>query len=240
MEKVQRLTVALVEPQYPVNLGHTARVMKNFGYMDLLLVNPQVNMFEARKYSSHATDVLENAKHVTLDYLRRFDTIISTTAISGGKVLSLRHKTISLPELPNMMDRLGESVCLIFGRDTTGLTNEELRLSDVVVNIPTNHPYPTLNLSHALAILLYELSKRKVIGQEVASREMVARTVSGYVEVARSLGTQSYRLHVIENVLTRLLGRARPTPRENTVMLGIARKMRLALKRELDIPIVEE
>ncbi|MCP8316808.1 MAG: hypothetical protein H3Z51_08110 [archaeon] len=56
---MRRLSVALVEPVYEVNVGHIARVMKNFGLEELLLINPKVDLIKARKFASHGVDILE-------------------------------------------------------------------------------------------------------------------------------------------------------------------------------------
>src|SRR3989442_2004698 len=78
------VAIALVEPQYHINVGHVSRLMKNFGLHRLYLVNPSYNRTEAVKYSTHGKDVLAAAKVVTLKQLRRkFEGLGSTTAIRG-------------------------------------------------------------------------------------------------------------------------------------------------------------
>src|SRR6185437_10660530 len=65
------IAVALVEPQYPVNVGHVARLMKNFGLRRLYMVNPHYDSVEAVRYATHGKDVLASAKVVTLKQLRK-------------------------------------------------------------------------------------------------------------------------------------------------------------------------
>lgn len=148
------IRVALLRPENPANIGAIARVMKNFGYSILLLIDPQCNHLsqEARNLAKHAQDVLEQAK--ILHSLHELDgTIVGTTAQVGTDY--------NLPRTPLLPKELKEysGLILLFGPEGTGLTNREIAHCDLIVKIPTNSTYPTLNVSHAVAILLYELQE---------------------------------------------------------------------------------
>jgi TrmH family RNA methyltransferase len=121
-----RLSVALVEPKYEVNLGHVARVMANFGFHDLLLVKPEVDLGKARMFASHAVSVLDDAEICSFDDLRRFDYLVGTTAIFDVSPSNVLRSTVPPSFMAEELSRFSGSVCLVFGRDTTGLTNEEL------------------------------------------------------------------------------------------------------------------
>ena len=118
------ISICLIEPQYPINLGYVARIMKNFGFHNLLVVNSQVNIEEARPFASHAVDLLENIKNIEFDDLNNFDTLIATTAITSHRGLSPR-QSIDVSDIRSSIKDLGKRICIIFGRDTTGLTNNE-------------------------------------------------------------------------------------------------------------------
>ncbi len=69
----EEISICLIEPQYPINLGYIARIMKNFGFHNLLVVNSKVNIEEARPFASHAVDLLENIKYINFDiYLGKY------------------------------------------------------------------------------------------------------------------------------------------------------------------------
>ncbi len=152
------LRVILVEPEYEQNIGYCARVIKNFGFSDLVIVNPKVKIGqEARMYSKHADDLLKSAKIVkTLgDALKGCSISIGTTAIHGGGREVLRI-ALTPKQVIKSLSGTDAKIALLIGREGTGLSKEELGTCDLVVRIPTSKDYGTLNISHALGILLYE------------------------------------------------------------------------------------
>jgi len=161
MSLAERVAVVLVEPLYEENIGYVARVMKNFGVKRLIIVKPRCKIgLEAIKRSMHARDVLEGARLVDSfeEVIREFDLVIGTTGKHGKKFTQVRR--FMTPE--RLAKRLAEyrgTVAIVFGREDRGLTNAELALCDGVVTIPANPEYPILNLSHAVAVILYEVFK---------------------------------------------------------------------------------
>src|SRR5919198_3254261 len=155
--------VALIEPQYPINVGHIARLMKNFGLKSLYFVRPHFDKAEAIKYSTHGKDVLVAAKTVTLRQLRkRFDVLIGTTAIRATSRLNILRQSISAEQIAKIIhDASTKNFCILLGRESSGLNNEELEICDLIVTIDTKTKYRTMNVAHALVILLYEISKLK-------------------------------------------------------------------------------
>lgn len=224
------ISVALVEPNYPINVGYAARAVKNFGFKKLVLVNPKFEMQKARKFASHAVDVLENAEKCSFDELvRKEDYVVGTTAISAKRGGNLTRQTIPPWEIVNMVS--GKRLCLVFGRDTTGLTNEELAKCDLIVRIPASRKYPTLNISHAIAIVLYEISKVTIRKQGSASRHTIDRIVANFAELASMVGVQEHKVRLIEGSLKRILRRSKPTYREASLLVGLPRKIKLALEK---------
>lgn len=149
-------TVVLVEPESDGNIGFVARVMKNFGIKDLILVNPKASLTEQVKaYSMHGYDVyLHSKKEESIKCLDKFDLKIGFTGNVNHESKILRN-SVPLKELGDCISARG--VALVFGRESRGLTNDELGLCDIISTIPANNEYPILNLSHAVAIVLYEL-----------------------------------------------------------------------------------
>ncbi|MBK1990030.1 RNA methyltransferase [Sphaerospermopsis aphanizomenoides BCCUSP55] len=154
------IRIVLVEPAGPLNLGSIARVMKNFGLHNLVLVNPQCDRssFDALKMAVHAKDILESAVIVpTLPAaLPGCVRAIATIGRDYSGEISLESPRTALPWL---LEETEKPVALIFGREDRGLTNEELNYAHKLVFIPTNSEYPSLNLATAVSICCYELSQ---------------------------------------------------------------------------------
>ncbi|ASJ01363.1 RNA methyltransferase [Thermococcus gorgonarius] len=155
------VTVVLVEPEGPVNIGMVARTMKNFGFSRLVLVNPNLAE-ESYSYAVHAKDVLENA--IILESFEEavslFDLTVGTTGKPGRRFIPYRAPLMPW-ELSKVLKGYPGEVGIFFGRESRGLTNEELNAMDITVTIPTSEAYPVMNLAQAVAVILYELSKER-------------------------------------------------------------------------------
>jgi len=158
------LSVVLVEPEHEINIGMVARVMKNTGFSDLIVVNPKCKIGKkAFMFSKHASDVLRNARiFKTLEpAIKGFDYVIGTTGVFNrhGKT---DYGLISLGDfLKRAKPYLFSRVAVLFGREGTGLSSEEMDICDFAVYIESNPEYPVFNLSHAAAIFLYSVSQCK-------------------------------------------------------------------------------
>lgn len=183
-----KLRVVLVEPEYEQNIGYCARVMKNFGFSDLWVVKPETKIGkEAIMYAKHAREVLERAKIVkSLKEATRGHLVVGTTAVtpSGRDITRI---SIHPREIKNIKER----IALLVGREGTGLSKEELRQCDIVVRIPTDKKYPTLNISHALAIILYELGGREKEEEEIKERKMIIELFDKLVEKMKGVRSPS-------------------------------------------------
>ena len=174
-----KLKVILVEPEYPINLGAIARVMKNFGVTDLILVNPKVspNNKIARKFAVHAVDILENAKiYGSLEEaLNTIDLAIGTSGLAGDDYIPER-VPISPEEFAKRLSIYDGEIGLVFGRESRGLDNEELKKLDFTITIPTSEKYPIMNLSHAVAVILYEVYKQKLKNSPTEVKEKLRKS----------------------------------------------------------------
>lgn len=158
MLDLTRIRIVLVEPSHPGNIGAAARAMKTMGLERLYLVSPELYPHaEATARASGADDVL--AKAVVCDDL---DTALSGTTLVFGT--SARARNLEWPTIPPraaaeavIREPAGE-VALLFGRERSGLTNEELERCHYRVHIPANPNYSSLNLASAVQILCYELA----------------------------------------------------------------------------------
>ncbi|MFO1185881.1 MAG: RNA methyltransferase [Bauldia sp.] len=152
-------TIVLVEPQLGENIGAAARAMANFGLTDLRIVNPRDGW-----PSESARRAASRADHV-LDAVRVFDSL--TAAVADLRVVlatTARPRTVDRPVLGPVaaMARLrasarqGLSAGILFGRERTGLTNEEMALAEAVLTLPVDPTFASLNVAQAVLVTAYE------------------------------------------------------------------------------------
>lgn len=156
------ITVVLVEPEHPGNVGSVARVMANFGLKNLVLIHPKCKISEeSRRLAKNANYILDKAKINGFNILGKFDYLIGTTSKLGTDY-NIPRSPMSPSQLAAKLKELKKCrVALILGRESDGLRNNEVKLCDFLVTIPTSKSYKSLNLSHALAVLLYEVFKER-------------------------------------------------------------------------------
>ena len=163
-------TVVFVEPESSGNIGALARVMKNFGLRELILVNPKCEIDrEARARAKHAFDIIEKARIVkSFGKIGNFDFVIGTT----GKITPDYNEVRCSITPRELAKRAKGKIAIVLGREGIGLTNDELALCDIVVHIPTDSRYPVMNITYAAAIIFYELfSAGKEVGEKASKRE---------------------------------------------------------------------
>ena len=208
--------------------------MKNFGFSNLVLVNPNLTE-ESYEYAVHARDVLTNATLLE-DFgeaLRLFDLTVGTTG-KPGKRFSTHRSPIYPWELRELLEGYNGRVALFFGRESIGLKNEELERLDVTLTIPTSEAYPVMNLAQAVAVVLYELSKRRPEPQVEALKPATEVEKEVLVETWRELlRTLDYprdpeRREVFVKVFNRAVRKSFLYGREIHTIIGPLRK---AVKR---------
>jgi tRNA/rRNA methyltransferase len=237
------VAVALIEPQYPINVGHIARLMKNFGLKSLYFVRPNFDKAEAAKYSTHGNDVLVAAKTVTLSEMRKkFDILIGTTAIQAISRLNILRESISAEQLAKIIhDSSTKNFCILLGRESSGLNNEELELCNLVVTIDTKTNYKTMNVAHALAILLYEISKLQSSSELPAKKSKKKVDLASQKDidlllqyVSKLADAGNYDLHkkpLLEAATKKLLAKSVPTTKDVMLLMSLLRKSLLAIER---------
>jgi TrmH family RNA methyltransferase len=202
------IVVVLHEPQDLVNIAHVVRGMKNFGLRDLRLVNP-------REYEAYR---VEGIAHQTQDVLARVRTypalddaladcvhIVGFTARGRTAKRNLQRPREAAAEIAALTAEGGPHppVALLFGREDKGLSNEALDRCHRVVTIPTDPGYASLNLGHAVIIMLYELALAR--GAEALPFKAPRRTSepAAHADVERLFADVARALHAIEFFKTR-------------------------------------
>ena len=224
------LRIVLVETSHPGNIGAAARAMKTMCLEELVLVNPgEFPHPDAAARAAGAVDLLERARvTATLD-----EALAGCVLVAGT---SARHRGIGPPELTPRecaarlaTAALQQDVALVFGRERTGLTNEELGRCHLLVSIPANPDYASLNLASAVQVLGYELMLARVAaptameaGTPLATADEMERLYE-HLEAA-SLETgfldPANPKHLMRR-LRRLFNRAQPDQNEINILRGL-------------------
>ena len=222
--------IALIESKTPGNVGAIARVMKNFDVSNLILVNPQCNYLDSRSIarSKNAKNILKKSKVVKkFSYLKKFDYIIGTTAIQGSDY-NIPRVALSPEQLADKIKNLKNNIVIVFGEEGNGLTNEEIKLCDIMVSIPSSQKQPTLNISHSVAIIMYELFKTKHQNNiELASRkekEILLKKVDEIINKFKFSTKEKKETQKI--VWKKVLNKSFLTKREIFGLFGLFRKLK--------------
>ena len=230
---LDKIRIVLVNTSHTGNIGSVARAMKTMGFSQLYLVDP-VNPVDshASALAAGATDVLGNA--IVVDTLQQ--AIADCNTVTGT---SARSRTLSWP----MVDPVecGEKllsgteqesdVALVFGRENSGLTNEELQLCNYHVCIAANPEYSSLNLAMAVQTLCYETRMRLLAKSEqtVEQDETIYPSSEQmelfYKHLETTLSETGFVIKQhpgqVMTKLRRLFNRARPEEQELNILRGI-------------------
>ncbi len=185
----ENIAIVLVAPQGGHNIGSICRVMMNFGFYDLRIVNPRVDHL-----GKEARDMAVTAKKTVLRSARKYKSlegaiadchlVIGSTRRLGKKY---RNEFITPDQIGKTCDALPphQKVALVFGREDHGLSNDELSLCDIFITIDTSPELPSLNLAQAVTICLYEFSRQEQQGRPAPSELATAENKEGMIQHMR-------------------------------------------------------
>ncbi len=228
------LTVVLLRPKEDGNVGAVARAMSNFDVSRLVIVAPRAKLGEeARRRAMAGLRILKEAKVVSRveEAIADADLVIGTTDLSTGRTESYLRRSVTPEEWGHLAGGIQGKVALLFGPEDNGLNVGELARCDLIVWIPTSPASPTLNLSHAAAVLLYAtylglagsaLQRTEPIPLRAREKEVFLGLLAKAMEQFR------YPRHKRKNMLLlyrRLLGRAMASEHEYTMMMGLFRRI---------------
>ena len=167
------LKVVLIEPSGPINVGSIARLCANFEVNELRIVSPQCDIFsiESKKMALKGKKYLDNCK--IFSSLEQAISDCDLVIASSGRIDLGKDSSFESPE--NIakwilsFDQV-DNIAILFGREDRGLSNSELLFAQKTFTIKTSEKYPSLNLSHAVSVFLYELNKGKIIKSKKDSK----------------------------------------------------------------------
>ncbi len=234
----------LVEPKEPGNIGASARAMKNMGFRNLCLVRPPgVMTDEAKWLACNALDVLDAAKRYDTvgEAIRDKSLVVGTTRRAGRK----RGMILPVEKGAERMHAVAarNRIALLFGREARGLFNEEVDECGFLLTIPSSRMQPSLNLSHAVLLVAYELSKAEYrAGESTASSPALVShaeqtalfdRLSGVLSLLEYLprGNMDLRRKIMRN-LKHFMGRAGLTGWELNMLYGICSQIEKKIGRK--------
>jgi TrmH family RNA methyltransferase len=229
------LVIVLTGPKTPGNVGAVARIMANFAVHELRIVEGVPLDEDAYKRALHAHHVLEEAKHFDGigQALEGLDFIVGTSGITNMNDKRHVRNPLTPLQLAERVAPLQGKVGLVFGREDYGLFTEELELCDVVVTVPTSDEYPVMNLSHAVAVLLYELHREMPLPHDTikASEFERDKLLEAFDDLLDSTEYPPHKLKNTRVMLRRIMGRSTLSEWEFHTMMGVVSRATKRIKR---------
>ncbi|NVM34260.1 MAG: TrmJ/YjtD family RNA methyltransferase [Candidatus Lokiarchaeota archaeon] len=246
-------TIILVQPENAGNIGSIARVMENFNFENLIIFNPiekvgKILSYKTQGFAMHGKNILFNAKIIELkdqnnhlteykNLLETFDYVIATTA-RGKSYSNIKRLAIFPEDLTLPMSVKSLRIAILFGKESRGLTNEEISLADILLRIPTSNKYSALNLSHACGIILYEIFKKiniltigrgenPVLLAEKNDRLILYNIVKKIIE---KLKIRPYKEENVFFAFKNIFGRSLMSTKELSLILGLFSKVNTILE----------
>lgn len=228
-----RVELVLVRPKEDGNVGAAARAAKNFGVSELVLVRPRAPLGQdARRRAMAGLALLTEARKAENleDAVRPADLVVGTTDLSFGRSTAYLRRSISPERLGEIVGTVEGTVAIVFGPEDNGLSREELALCDLLVHIPARREFPTLNLSHAVAVVLYAVHRAlgpanpettpapEVLELNGHEKEILLARVD---ELARRAGYPAHKRRGLILLFRRVFGRSTPSEAEYRMMLGL-------------------
>lgn len=224
----------LVGPRSPGNIGAACRALKNLGYARLDLVAPECDprAEEARRFAVDAGDLLEAASvHASLDdALAGAATVVGTTGLPGRQRRPLFRLDAFAPELARLAG--AGTIALVFGRESRGLTDDELDRCTHLVHLPAADDYPSYNLAQAVLLVAYTLRVASGLPPGRPNDEPPApheEREAMYAHLAEALSAIGFlkddQTEGMMRRLRRMLGRAAVSAGDVKLVRGIARQI---------------
>lgn len=242
---LDNIEFVLVRPVFLGNIGACARVLKNFGFHHLSLVSPPKNYkdAEARKMSVGAFDVLKQASvHNCLDDALK--DVSFAVATSSGQQRQRPLASLGDPHVKQEIARISgkQRVAIVFGDERNGLTNEEVERCHEVIAIPCNKDFPSLNVSHALAVIAYELTLERhheafnlktKEGEELATGQQDDELFGILNELFETIEfSRTFNKGLVSRQLRTAYQRMRPTAREAKLLTGVVHRLNQKFKEQ--------
>ena len=232
MRALDNLRVVLVSTRNPLNIGAAARAMHNFGAAHLRLVNPYQVAFDEARSAVHASEILRDTEQFKTvpEAIGDCDLVVGTTALGHRE---LQHSLRPLEYGGTVIRKrlAAGTVALLFGSEKFGLSNDDMSHCHWLLRIGTED---SMNLGQAVAVCLYELTRRKVAGKPEPRRTASAQDLERLTQLITQVSRESGYVHSAstEAKIRRLIHRLELPVHDAEVWLGIFRQILWKLKQE--------
>lgn len=220
--------VILLEPEKSGNIGAVARAMRNFELDDLWIVRPKAEIDgEARAFAMRGLLILESARIVaSLDEaLKGVHVVAGTTSIAARRSSNVSRVAITPRQLAERVSKSTGTAGIVFGRESSGLNNQEVEMCDFIVTIPASREYNVLNIAQAASIVFYELFHRKAARpSEAASQTSRRRLQSQFDHLTEASDLQSHKRRLAKRAFRNVISRSFISTREASLLVGVFRK----------------
>ncbi len=235
--KLSSISIILVEPENPDNIGSVARAMKNTGFSDLRLIFPPKDWMEkGKKLAVSAEDLLQSAKVFSSIEEAVSDTnlVVGTTRREGERRGNFTTYHEGLQKICAMADA-GKKTAILFGKESKGLDNQTLRFCDFLITIPADEIYPSYNLAQAVLLITFgifnfqnskELTNKKEL--DLISKEEMQITLKRFEKAIKALGyleTGSNKRGRIKTTLWGMMKRSGLLKSEAEMFKGLSRRI---------------
>jgi tRNA/rRNA methyltransferase len=235
--------VVLVRTKTAANIGAAARVLRNMGLSDLVLVAPEADPADPRAEllaTSHAAALLHSARVVpTFEEAVADCLLVATTSANVGGLF--RRQSVGTPEevAAHLLRVLPSGpAALVFGPEPSGLTNEEVARCHFLIHVPTDPTYPALNLAQAVAVCVYSLRSAFLRQSGALTSPDPPAPFAEQERMFEHLRSALTELHflygdkadALMHALRHLIGRAGPTTMEIGLLHGLARQIEWHLR----------
>ena len=222
----------LIKPQLGENIGACARSLKNFGFSKLSIVSPKQSWpnNKAKATSVGAYDIIKKTKIYdnTRDAISNFNIVISFSA----RKRDINKKHISINKFFKIIkSKKNTKFGLMFGPEASGLSNDDLSLSNYILQIPTSKKFKSLNLSHSLSIICYEIFKLENSGKfekntkniKISSKRKISSLVLHLKKLLEKKGffVPTEKKHSMLMNINNLIYRMEPNDKEVRVLASI-------------------
>lgn len=222
--------VVLIEPKIEGNIGAIARLCNNFCANELILVSPQVDHLsaETKNRAKHSIDYLKNARiYNSLKEIRDEYSVLIGTSAKAGKTYNVLRQPVYPWNLHEITIPAECKIGIVFGREDRGLSNEEISLCDFLVTIPTPGQHKVMNISHAVAIILYEFWKRitdiESVDSEAISSSYKEKEIlfELFNEITDYSSYEDYRKPIVQHTFRTVINRSFTSKEEIHSMIGM-------------------
>ena len=230
------ITIILYRTENSENLGSIARAASNFGFDDIILIEPQCDVDgKSRNLAKHGQPTLNAMRREPVSVLDAFDTLIMTHGRASDE-----YNMVRAPMTPRQLsERLLETgwsqrkIGIVFGPEGEGLLPDMLRRADIAVAIPTVPKNPSMNLAQSVTVILYELSllggKRGKITEKfkpstALDRDIVLKLADECLD--QMTWPNPKRKETQRLIWRRMIGRAMLTRREAATVMGFLKRVR--------------